>query len=236
MLSLLWGGGWVFWKKRFSKVEVLNDTNKDLINLYKIVKYHPDEFVKQFDFELISRFVFDNIKKQNIDNLTDIQKAARFYYLQSLSFGGKNTDQRFGVFIDRKFRLNLNELKSEILNYHKRLSEATIECLDYKEVIAKYDRDFTFFYLDPPYLGTQDYYTGNLFENSEYYALAEILKNIKGNFILSINDTPKTREIYKDFQIKEVKTTYSLYPDNNKEITELLIKNFEDEISLLKNW
>ncbi|EAC1787128.1 DNA adenine methylase, partial [Campylobacter coli] len=85
------------------------------------------------------------------------------------------------------------------------------------------------FYLDLPYVGTENYYknTGG-FGLKEHKLLNELLKNIKGKFMLSYNDCELIRELYKDFNFKELKVRYSL--NNNvlkrKENKELLIMNF----------
>jgi phage FluMu protein Com len=83
------GAAAIYFLKQPVKCEVLNDINGELMNLYRVVKYHPDALVAEFRWSLVSRRQFDWYQNQPIEQLTDIQRAARFYYLQKLAFGGK---------------------------------------------------------------------------------------------------------------------------------------------------
>lgn len=83
------GAGAIFFLKEPSKVEVLNDINGDLVNLYRVVRCHLEEFVRQFKWAMVSRQVFEWLRITRPETLTDIQRAARFYYLQKQAFGGK---------------------------------------------------------------------------------------------------------------------------------------------------
>ena len=87
------GAGGLFFNKPESKVEVINDINFDLINLYRVVKYHFEELIKQFKWVLTSRENWDKTIATPADTLTDVQRAARFLYLQKLAFGGKTAGQ-----------------------------------------------------------------------------------------------------------------------------------------------
>ncbi len=102
------GAGWVFFKKELSKSEVLNDLDSDLVSFYRVLQSHLEEFLKQFKWLLQSREWFEDWKEQlEARGLTDIQKAARYYYLQRLCFGGKVKGRTFGVSPERPLRINL---------------------------------------------------------------------------------------------------------------------------------
>lgn len=92
------GAAAIFFLKEPVKVEVLNDVNSELINLYRVVQHHLDEFVRQFRWALTSRELFGWLKETPPATLTDIQRAARFFYLQKLAFGAKGrvADLRHG--------------------------------------------------------------------------------------------------------------------------------------------
>lgn len=112
----------------------------------------------------------------------------------------------------------------------KRLKNASIENKSFEYILKECDyNEDLFFYLNPPYVGTENYYknTGG-FGLKEHELLNELLKNIKGKFMLSYNDCDLVRELYKDFNFKELKVRYSL--NNNvlkrKESREFLIMNF----------
>ena len=83
------GAAALFFLKRISKAEVLNDVNGDLVNLYRVIQHHLEEFCRQFKHALVSRQIYEWLKDTPPYVLTDIQRAARFFYLQKLAFGGK---------------------------------------------------------------------------------------------------------------------------------------------------
>lgn len=93
---------------------------------------------------------------------------------------------------------------------HTRLSGVVIECLDWADFIPRYDGPGTLFYLDPPYWGCEDGYGKAMFERSDFARMAEVLRGIKGRFILSINDVPEIREIFAWAAIEEVKVSYTI--------------------------
>lgn len=93
------------------------------------------------------------------------------------------------------------------------------------DILTRYDRPDTLFYLDPPYHGFEDFYGKNVFSQEDYAALKDILKNMKGKFIMSMNDTPYIRETFADFNIEEVLVLYTINKNSNKKVTELLIAN-----------
>ena len=81
------GAAAIYFSKPPSKVEVINDINGELVNMYRIIQHHPEEFIRQFKWALSSRKVFEWEKKKVPETLTDIQRAARFFYLQKQAFG-----------------------------------------------------------------------------------------------------------------------------------------------------
>ncbi|QPP51544.1 DNA adenine methylase [Halomonas sp. SS10-MC5] len=90
-------------------------------------------------------------------HLTDIQRAARFFYLQKLAFGGKVAGQTFGTSATSPPRLNLMRIEEDLSTAHLRLARTVVEHLDWAECMRRYDRPGTLFYLDPPYWGTAGY-------------------------------------------------------------------------------
>jgi len=141
------GGAWVFFAKRPSKVEVINDLDSDLVSFYRVVQNHLEEFLKQFKWLLTSREWFDDWKNQlEGRGLTDIQKAARYYYVQRLAFGGRVRNRSYGIQIDgRTPRINILRLEEEMSGIHLRLANVRIENLSWKDLILRYDTPETFF-------------------------------------------------------------------------------------------
>ena len=91
------GGAALYFLRPPAEVEVINDVNGELINLYRVVQHHLEEFVRQFKYALSSRAVFKWLKDTPPETLTDIQRAARFFYLQQHCFGGKVDGQSWGT-------------------------------------------------------------------------------------------------------------------------------------------
>lgn len=98
-----------------------------LLNMYRVIKRHLDELTKQFRWALTSREMYKWLQITPVETLTDIQRAARFYYLQKLAFGGKVANQNFGTATTTAPRLNLLRLEEELSQTHLRLSQTYIE-------------------------------------------------------------------------------------------------------------
>lgn len=126
-------------------VEVLNDINGELINLYRVVQNHLEEFVRQFKWALTSRQIFKWQQMIKPETLTDIQRAARFFYLQHHAFGGKVDGQNFGTATTGP-AINLLRIEENLSAAHLRLAGGTyIENLPWQDVMRKYDRGHSFF-------------------------------------------------------------------------------------------
>lgn len=220
------GGAAVLFSKPPSKVEVLNDVNSDLVNLYRIVRHHLDEFVRQFRWALTSRKLFEWTQATPPETLTDIQRAARFFYLQKLAFGGKVHGQTFGVATTASQALNLTRIEEDLSAAHMRLSRVVIEHLDWAACIARYDRPHTLFYCDPPYWGTAGYGVG--FGLEEYSKMAELMRTIKGRMVVSVNDIPEMRAAFKGHTMRPLSIRYALNKLQRDKVSgELLIANFK---------
>ena len=186
------GAAALYFLKTPSKTEVINDINGELVNLYRVVKHHLEEFVRQFKWALVSRQIFKWLQDTPEETLTDIQRAARFYYLQKQAFGG----------------FNLLRIEEELSMAHLRLSRTLIEHLDWHQCIERYDRTHTLFYCDPPYWGTEGY--GVDFPIGNYIHMSELARSIKGKMIISVNDIPEMRQAFKGLNIQTVDINYSL--------------------------
>ncbi|WP_027714890.1 DNA adenine methylase [Desulfuromonas sp. TF] len=208
------GAAALFFLKQPSEVEVLNDINGDLVNLYRVVKHHLEELYKQFKWALSSRQNWHWLQSTPPETLTDVQRAARFLYLQKLAFGGRVDGQSFGTATTSRPRFNIFTLEQDLADAHYRLAGTTIEHLHWREVIKRYDRPHTLFYCDPPYWQTEGY--GVAFPWEEYEELASLAKSIKGQMILSINDHPDIRELFKDLPVVEVDYKYTVGGGDNQ--------------------
>ena len=178
----------------------------------------------------------------------DIQRAARFYYIQQQCFGGRLRSPTFGYAAVRAPKFNLLRIEETLSEAHVRLARVYVECLPYSEIIKRYDKPTTFFYCDPPYYKTENYYMGGGFGRADHKRLADLLCGIKGKFLLSYNDCEEIRELYDrpGILIEGISRLSNLAQryENGKEYPELLISNYDTseflnscvQISLFKNY
>nr|WP_235695062.1 DNA adenine methylase [Agrobacterium vitis] len=173
-------------------------------------------------FQITSRREFERLRACAPATLTDLERAARFRYLQKLTFGGKVSGQTFGVQYEGSARFNLTRLAPLLEDVHERLAGVVIENLDWLALINRYDRPGVLFYLDPPYFGCEDDYGKALFGPEQFEVLADRLKGLQGGFILSINDRPEIREIFAAFSVEGAELTYSVSGGKGKEARKLI--------------
>lgn len=222
-VELFFGAGWVYFGKEPSEVEVINDTDKELINLFKMLKYHAPELERMLQYELSGRDLFNEYKNETIEHLTEIHRAVRFFYLINNSFASKGNDYGYGT--TKKPSQKIFDTSS-LQDLRNRLKNTYIENLSFEKIIEKYDRPHTFFFCDPPYYETAGY--KDKFGDNEQLLLREKLINLKGKFLLTINDHEKVREWYKDFNIKEIEVNYSVSREQKArgKYKELIITNY----------
>ena len=222
------GMGGVFLRRTSRpRAEVINDAGRDVANLFRILQRHYPQFLEVLRFQLTTRAEFNRLVDTNPDTLTDLERAARFLYLQRTAFGGKVSGRNFGVAPDRPGRFNLTTLEPMLEDLHERLSGVVIECLDFADFIRRYDTQATLFYLDPPYWGCEGDYGKALFSRDRFQDLSTALRALKGRFILSLNDLPEVRDCFAGFETHEVKPTYTIASKGAApERAELLISNW----------
>ncbi len=208
-----------------AEVEVLNDINGDLVNLYRVVQHHLEEFVRQFKWALSSRQVFKWLQETRPQTLTDIQRAARFYYLQQSAFGGRVDGQSYGTATTQPPGLNLLRIEEALSAAHLRLSNTYIEHLPWQDCIRRYDRAHTLFYMDPPYWQTEGY--GVPFELEQYEEMAELLGQIRGKAIVSLNDHPDIRRVFGSYHMESTDITYTVGGGKGTAAREVLIFSWD---------
>lgn len=220
------GGAAVFFEKQPAKAEVLNDINGDLVNLYRVVKYHLEELHKQFKWMLCSRQGFDWLQDTPPQTMTDVQRAARWPYIQKTSFGGQGDN--YGTATTAGIRFSIYTLERDLLDAHMRLSQSNIEHLDWRHLIDRYDRPHTLFYLDPPYWQVTGY--GMDFGWEHYEQMIGLVDQLQGQMMISINDHPDVRALFKDLYLTEIDHTYTVAgTHNSQQVTELLYSTFDPD-------
>ena len=223
------GGGWIlFYKDKWADLEIYNDLDSRLVNLFRIVKYHPNAFKEEYKYLLGSREMF--FQFMNGTFITDIQKAVQFYFIITRSFGGKGGT--FGTV--KKSTGGACKSQANVMDkidaIHKRLDKVMIENRDFEKLIKQYDHKDAFFYCDPPYTSGCGYDVTTT-EGFDHERLKDTLKNIEGRLLLSYDDSPKVRELYKGFEMIEVERQNGINnrqgaDRQNKTYKELLIANY----------
>jgi len=233
------GAAWVLFAKPPSKVEIINDIDGDLINFFQVIKEQPQEFLKSFDFELVSRSTFDRLSSLDSNHLTDVERAHRFYYLIMAGWGGELNYPRFQTSITDGGHGNrligaLKGLRERIEPVHKRLSTVIIENLDWRECISRYDREGVVMYIDPPYPENGVNYVHNMRSWTDHRELAHYLLNSKSKWILSSYDTPEIRELYSQHHIIPVTSSSGMRvkKENTSRVVvkEVLITNYDHRV------
>jgi DNA adenine methylase len=219
------GGAQVFFHKEPSKVEVLNDLDGEIVNFFRVCQQHYEELLRYFRFSVVSRQWFDLLKAENPETLTDIQRAARHLYLLRNCFASLVRNPVYHRNVVQPPSFNLESLPQLIENAHKRLERVQLECAPYEEILRRFDRPTTLFYLDPPYWG-RSLYRHN-FSEADFNTLAERLAKIHGKFVLSLNDVPEVRALFGRFRIHEVELHYTSQKAAGRCYKEVLITNFQ---------
>ncbi len=217
-------GGVFFRRSLVPSAEVINDASNDVYNLFRVVQKHYRELLHVLRFQTSGRANFNDFARQNPETLTDVERAARFLYLQKTCFGGKVTGRNYGVKTDVTL-FNIKNVRTHVLKLHERLANVSIENLDYADFIERYDSPQTLFYLDPPYWGCENDYGASLFNKNDFIRLAGLLGNLSGRFVLSLNDTAGVRETFAAFNIDSVETMYSIAKNKNQTVKEVIISN-----------
>lgn len=226
------GGGAVFFNKPASKVEVLNDTNGELVNFYRVTRDRFKPLQKLIRETLHSRDSFRQAQViyHNPDLFDQVKRAWAVWVLCSQSFAAK-MDGPYG------FDKNMNTTSKRISNkrdnfieaYSQRLDTVQIECADARYIIESRDHENAFFYCDPPYVGSNcGHYKG--YTESDYEALLATLSHIKGKFLLSsypteILDNYINAHHWQSIK-KELFVTVNAKGGNQKKKIEVLTANY----------
>lgn len=220
------GMGGVFLRRdQKPKAEVINDWSEDVSTFFRVIQHHYLAFLDMLRWQVTSRAGFEKLLALEPSSSTDMQRSARFLYLQRLAFGGRVRGKTFGVSAENPARFDVTKLGPMIEAVHERLAGVTIERLPWADFITRYDRPGTLFYLDPPYYGSEEDYGRDMFGRGEFEAMAEQLRSVRGRFVLSLNDQPEVRRIFAGFQFREERVHYTVHSGAVKAVREVIITN-----------
>jgi DNA adenine methylase len=243
------GAFWVYVKGEVHKKPILknviyNDFNRYMTNLISCCR-NPQEFLKSMDeivaqdSELFYQFKTEVFENKNIKDIEipNYDYGMKYAYIVTQIFSGLNPEK--GKFIDlkgkysSKFDAFRRRLKNPVV-IEKLKKITNVENMDCEEVIKKYDSPKTYFYVDPPYWKTENYYSLHDFKSDDHKRLAYILKNIKGRFSLSYYDFDQLHDWFPEdeyeWELKDfVKPASAQKGKSQNKGTELLIMNYQLE-------
>ena len=181
------GGAAIFFAKEPSNVEVLNDTNRELINFYRIVQTDFVSLEKEIQITLHSRDQFRkaSVIYNNSDMFSDIKRAWALWTLASQGFAAQ-IDSSWGYDVSKNNSPKKLGNKKRMFTYDLaiRLQDVQIECADALYIIRSRDSEDSFFYVDPPYYNSDmGHYDG--YSETDFEELLKLLSVIKGKFLLS---------------------------------------------------
>ena len=221
------GAGWVLFRKEPSHVEVYNDIDGDLVNLFRVVKHRPSALAERLSLVLYSReSYYEFIRRWKANPVDELERALSFLYVVRSAFGAKPG----GGWAYSKAQNPRSVIALDfILKVQQRLSAVYIDGQSYEKVIAAFDSPDTLFYLDPPYWIPGQKFYQHEFNQEDHMALRDRLATIQGKFVLSYNDSAEVRKLYREFKVRATKTIH--YSSNNKRDQarmkrELIIRNF----------
>ncbi len=219
------GGLAVFLAKKRSPLEVINDLNGDLVNFYRCVRFHSETLLTEIEFVLNSREEFYDFRTQL--GLTDIQRAARWFYRNKTCFGG--CDMRsFGTSAvsGGGAALGSRAARMETIRaLNVRLDRTCIEHVDWEKCVDLYDRTGTFFFFDPPYIECCDT-SYAAWKPEDVKRLKARLAQLKGKWVVTLNDSPTVRAIFEGCDLTPVERAKGINNRNPKsrKYRELIIR------------
>ncbi len=188
------------------------------MNFYRCVRFHPDVLLTELEFVLSSRQEFADFVDQ--PGLTDLQKAARWFFRNKNCFRGANLET-FGTSATSARGSREARMESiRLLNI--RLDRVTIENLDWERCLTLYDRPETLFFCDPPYTSSQ---AGiyHAWKPSDVLRFRQALDRLRGRWIVTFNDAPEIRQIFADCSITSVSRPKGINSTKEKHYREIII-------------
>jgi DNA adenine methylase len=206
------GGGSIYFNSPKKENEIINDLDSDLVDLYKVCK----EKAFEIEAKTYTQEEYTRLKEEpTFDSRTKIINKIILTRLSKFGIGNfKSSSPSISTSFVNKYK-----------QHHERLQGAIICNKDYREIISTFDSPSSFFYLDPPYENSNKTVRCNLYTDIDLEELKQILTSIKGKFLLSLNDSERIRDLFKEFTIDIVPTSYfGRVKDRN--VNDLIIKNY----------
>lgn len=193
------GGAALTLAKEPSKVEVINDINGELVNLYRHAQFHLEALLTEVEFTLNSRADLEALIEQ--PGLTGLQQAARYLLRNRLSFGGGGSS--FAV--SKQAQPSRSAVLEKLRALNARLDKVAVENVSYERLFKNYDSPGTLWFCDPPYtVGEVDTYAA--WDSERMAAFAGAVGALQGDWIVTVNDSAENRALFRGHEIRPVVT------------------------------
>ena len=238
------GGGAVFFYLQPKKA-VVNDINKELINLYQVIQDNVEELIEDLKKHKNEPDYFYSIRELDRDlevykKLTPVERASRIHYLNKTCYNGLfrvNSQGQFNVPFGRYKNPNIvNKTTLRAVSNYFNSAKITFKCCDFEEAL-KGARKGSFVYFDPPYDPVSDTssftgYDKGGFDRQEQIRLKKLCDKLNRRgikFLLSNSETEFILDLYRDYKIEIVQAKRSINSKGNKrgEVNEVLVMNYE---------
>ena len=256
-VEVVGGAGWaLFSREQDGAMEVFNDYNGDLINLYRCVREKTFALLRELnflplqsrdEFYLLRRFLAqeefdDSLLRDDLEIAERVLSPPDYEEIRAMLLEQvKLYDVRRAAAFYKTIRCSYGsggtsyscqpfDIRRTFLQIRaagRRLGGVVIEHKDFADLIRHYDRPGALFYCDPPYFEAECYAVE--FPRSDHIRLRDTLANIEGRFLLSYNDQPFIRELYADFRIESITRLNNLAQrtEAGSQYPELLISNYD---------
>jgi DNA adenine methylase len=219
------GSGAIFYNKPplLSQENILNDLDKNTYDQHRFLRDAPTN-PEKYPHGLITIPAIKRFYKK-----TPTTAAERLIHAKIEAcngFSGSPVGASYGIY--RK--ADPTKVLKNLPFYKSRLKNAILLNQDYAAVVKTYDSPDTFFFFDPPYERTRSIYGYGEHKDFDYTKLLEVLRSIRGKFLMTINDSPTIREAFKEFHIQKTKV-YARWSRKTKKTenrNELFIMNYSD--------
>lgn len=197
------GGLAVLLAKERGPVEVVNDTNRDLVALYRCAQFHLEALIKETEWQLAARVNFKDFPENR--GLTDLQRATRFLVSNLTSFAGDGKSFGVSKTSGGGVALNRQRIVDRLTALRERMDRVVVECLDWKRCVALYDSEDTFFFFDPPYLHAKiNAYAG--WNEEQMCELRDVLRTIKGKWMVTVDGSDFCKKLFSEWHVREIET------------------------------
>lgn len=202
------GGCALLLAKPKSRLEVVNDINGDLVNLYRVAANHPDELARKLrELPPASRAQIDHTRQllQTRGCLTDIQRAALFLHLNKTSFAGSGTSLAVVRNPAGRAFMGTEALIERVRTFQERFNAVVIEQLDYQRLLKNYDHPDNFIFLDPPY-GVSNIRNYDGWSDEQLTGFRDRVTTLKSRWIVTLDDSPINRTLWKGHDVDHITT------------------------------